>query len=38
MLALAAGTVVCGAAAYGLGFWPGAAVWQVGLLLRPAQA
>lgn len=35
MLALAAGTVVCGAAAYGPGFWPGAAVWAGGFAASP---
>ena len=35
MLALAAGTAVCGAAAYGPGFWPGAAVWAGGFTASP---
>ena len=35
MLALAAGAAVCGAAAYGPGFWPGAAVWAGGFTASP---
>ena len=35
MLALAAGAAVCGAAAYGPGFWPGAAVWAGGFAASP---
>lgn len=35
MLALAAGTAVCGAAAYGPSFWPGAAVWAGGFTASP---
>ena len=38
MLALAAGAAVCGAAAYGPGFWPGAAVWAGGVAAAPDEA